>query len=106
MASSHSDKEWLRQSIEDGSIQFYAYYDFIESLCIGIGRYGAVFKAKAKTLDRMIAYKPLHSENEDEMFETVVHQVGIMMIMCISDILVYLDYTTILSAQDSLQRPS
>src|SRR6185312_2135579 len=98
MASSHSDKEWLRQRIEDGSIQFYAYYDFIESLCIGIGRYGAVFKAKAKTLDRMIAYKPLHSENEDEMFETVVHQVGIMMIMCISDILVYLDYTTILSA--------
>jgi len=60
------------------------------------------FKAKAKTLGRTIAYRPLHSENEDEMFENVVQQVGIM-IMCTLDILVYLDYTTILSAQDSLQ---
>ena len=84
-----ASKEWLRQSIEDGSIQFYAYYDFIESLCIGIGRYGAVFKAKAKTLDRMIAYKPLHSENENEMFENVVKQVGITMTLHIH-ILVYL----------------
>jgi len=82
MASSHSDKEWLRKSIKDGRIQFYAYYDFIESRCIGMGRYGAVFKAKAKTLDRMIAYKPLHSENEDEMFENVVKQVCILMIIC------------------------
>ena len=95
MASSHSDKEWLRKSIEDGCIQFYAYYDFIESRCIGMGRYGAVFKAKVKTLDRIVAYKPLHSENEDEMFENVVKQVSSMIIICTLDILDYLDYTSI-----------
>ena len=83
MASSHSDKEWLRKSIEDGSIQFHTYHDFIESLCIGVGRYGAVFKAKARTLgNRMITYKPLHSENEDEMLKNVVEQVRSMTIMC------------------------
>ena len=81
MASSHSDKELLKKSIEDGSIQFYDYNNFVESLCIGIGRYGAVFKAKDKTLGIMIAYKPLHSENEDEMYENVVKQVSIVMKM-------------------------
>ena len=75
-------KEWLKESIENGNIQFYAYRDFTESLCTGIGRYGAVFRAKSKSLDSMVAYKPLHSENEDEMFENVVEQVGIMMIIC------------------------
>ena len=95
MALNRSDKEWLGKSIEDGGIQFYAYHDFTDSLCIGIGRYGAVFKAEAKTLDRIIAYKPLHSENEDEMFENVVKQVSSMIIICTLDILDYLDYTSI-----------
>ena len=49
MTSTVSDKEWLRKSVEDGSIRFYAFDDFIDSVYIGAGGFGVVFKAKAKT---------------------------------------------------------
>jgi len=76
MASIVFDKEWLRRSIEDGSIRFYSFDDFIEPLCIGYGAYGVVFKAKTKTLGRMVAYKLLHSQDDDEAFENFVKEVG------------------------------
>ena len=78
MASSQSDKEWLINNIniEDGNIRFYSFDDFIDQLCIGGGGYGIVFKAKAKSLDRTVAYKLLHSQNEDEMIENFVKEVG------------------------------
>ena len=76
MASSHSDKEWLRKNIEDRNIRFYSFDDFIDSIYIGGGGYGVVFKAKMKTLGRTVAYKFLHSDNEDEMIENFVKEVG------------------------------
>ena len=72
-----SDKEWLTNNIENGSIRFYSFDDFIDQVCIGGGGYGVVFKAKAKTLDRMVAYKLLHSHDEDEMIENFVKEVGV-----------------------------
>jgi len=75
MASSHSDKEWLKKNIEDRNIRFYSFDDLINPVCIGSGGYGVVFKAKVKTLDRMVAYKFLHTQNEDEMFENFVKEV-------------------------------
>ena len=77
MASSRSDKERLRKYIEDRNIRFYSFDDFIDPVYIGGGAYGVVFKAKVKTLGRMIAYKFLHSQNEDDMFENFVKEVGI-----------------------------
>jgi len=74
MASIVTDKEWLRKSIEDESIRFYS---FMEPMYIGSGGYGVVFKAEAKTLGRTVAYKLLHSQNEDEMFGNFVKEVGI-----------------------------
>ena len=76
MASSQSDKEWLRKNIEDGSIRFYSFDDFIDALYIGGGGYGAVFKAKVKSLGRTVAYKLLHPQKEDEMIENFVKEVG------------------------------
>ena len=76
MASIVFDKEWLRKSIEDGSIRFYSFDDFIEPLCIGYGAYGVVFKANARTLGRTVAYKLIHSQDEDETFELFVKEVG------------------------------
>ena len=76
MASSQSDEEWLRKNIEDGSIRFYSFDDFIDALYIGGGGYGAVFKAKVKSLGRTVAYKLLHSQNEDEVIGNFVKQVG------------------------------
>jgi len=87
MASSQSDKEWLRKSIEDGSIRFYSFDDFIDALYIGGGGYGAVFKAKVKSLGRTVAYKLLHSQNEDEMMENFVKEVGNMMATLYLDLL-------------------
>ena len=73
-----SNKEWLRKSIEDGSIRFYSFKDFVDPVCIGGGGYGVVFKAKAKTLARTVAYKLLFSQNEDaETFENFVKEVGV-----------------------------
>ena len=46
-------------------------------MCIGGGGYGVVFKAKAKTLARMVAYKLLFSHDEDVMFEKFVKEVSI-----------------------------
>ena len=71
-------KEWLRNNIKDGSIRFYPCDDLIDSVYIGGGGFGAVFKAKVKTLDRTVAYKLLHSQNEDEdeTFENFVKEVG------------------------------
>src|SRR6185312_10063640 len=34
MTSIVFDKEWLRRCIEDGSIRFYSFDDFIDSVCI------------------------------------------------------------------------
>src|SRR5438132_302822 len=77
MASIHSDKEWLRKNIEDESIRFYSFEDFTDVVCIGGSRgYGAVFKAKLKTLGRIVAYKLLHSQNDDEIIEGFVKEVG------------------------------
>ena len=76
MASIVSDKEWLKKSIEDGSTRFYPFDDFIDSVYIGAGGYGAVFKAKAKTLGRTVAYKLPHSQDDNEMFETFMKEVG------------------------------
>ena len=77
MASSIAfDREWLRKSIEDGSTRFYSFDDFTDSVCIGHGGYGVVFKAKAKTLARTVAYKLLLSQNEDESFENFVKEVS------------------------------
>ena len=76
MASSQSDKEWLRKSIEDGSIRFYSFDDFIDQLWIGSGGYGTVFKAKVKSLGRTVAYKLLHSQNEDGVIGNFVKEVG------------------------------
>jgi len=76
MASSHSDEEWLRKNIEDRSIRFYSFDDFIDPICIGGGAYGAVFKAKLKKLNRAVAHKILHSHNENEMIENFVNEVG------------------------------
>ena len=87
MASSQSDKEWLRKNIEDGSIRFYSFDDFIDALYIGGGGYGAVFKAKVKSLGRTVAYKLLHSQNEDEMMENFVKEVGNMMATLYLDLL-------------------
>ena len=82
MASSQSDKEWLTKNIEDGNIRFYPFDDFIDQLWIGSGGYGAVFKAKVKLLGRTVVYKFLHSQNEDEIIENFVKEVGnIMMIL-------------------------
>ena len=76
MALLHSDKEWLK-NIEDESIRFYSFEDFTDVVYIGGGRgYGTVFKAKLKTLGRMVAYKLLHSQNEDEIIEDFVKEVG------------------------------
>ena len=87
MASIVSDKEWLRKNIEDGNIRFYSFKDFIDPVCIGAGAYGVVFKAKAKTLARTIAYKLLLSQNEDVMFENFVKEVVFMMTILNLDII-------------------
>jgi len=71
-----SDKEWLRENIKNGNIQFYSFDDFIDVLYIGGGGYGAVFKAKVKSLGRTVAYKLLHPQKEDEMIENFVKEVG------------------------------
>ena len=76
MASNQSNKEWLTKNIEDGSIRFYSFDDFIDVLYIGGGGYGAVFKAKMKSLGRTVAYKILHSQNGDEMIDNFVKEVG------------------------------
>ena len=85
MASSQSDEEWLRKNIEDGSIRFYYFDEFVDVVYIGGGGYGAVFKAEMKSLGRTIAYKILHSQNEDEMIENFVKEVGniMMTLYCI-----------------------
>jgi len=76
MASSIAfDREWLRKSIEDGSTRFYSFDDFTDSVLIGCGGYGVVFKAKAKTLGRTIAYKLLYSQDDDESFENFMKEV-------------------------------
>ena len=77
MASIVSDKEWLRRNIEDGSIRLYSFKDFIDPVCIGNGGFGVVFKAKAKTLGRTVAYKLLLSPNEDEMFGDFIREVSV-----------------------------
>ena len=77
MASIVSDKEWLTKNIEDGNIRLYSFTDFIDPMCIGAGGYGVVFKAKAKTLGRTVAYKLLLSPNEDEMFGDFIREVGV-----------------------------
>ena len=74
MALIHSDNEWLRKNIEDKSIQFYSFEGFTDVVSIGSGRYGEVFKAKLKT-GRMVAYK-LYSNDEDEIIEDFVKEVG------------------------------
>ena len=55
-ASMASDKEWLRKNIEDRSIRFYSFDEFVDPIYIGGGGYGVVFKAKMKTLGRTVAY--------------------------------------------------
>jgi len=92
MTSSQSDKEWLRKNIQDGNIRYYSFDNFIDQLCIGGGGYGTVFKAKAKSLDRTVAYKLLHSQNEDEMMENFVKEVGNMMTTLYLDLLLYLNH--------------
>jgi len=88
MASIVSDREWLRKNIEDGNIRFYSFNDFIDPVCIGGGGYGVVFKAKAKTLARTVAYKLLFSQNEDdEVFENFVKEVSINMTVVDLDIM-------------------
>ena len=88
MASIVSDKKWLRKNIEDGNIRFYSFKDFIDPVCIGGGGYGVVFKAKAKTLARTVAYKLLFSQNEDdEVFENFVKEVSINMTVIDLDIM-------------------
>ena len=88
MASIVTDKEWLKKNIEDGSIRFYPFKDFIDPVCIGGGGYGVVFKAKAKTLARTVAYKLLFSQNEDdEVFENFVKEVSINMTVVDLDIM-------------------
>jgi len=97
MTSTVSDKEWLRKSVEDGSIRFYAFDDFIDSVHIGAGGFGVVFKAKAKTLGRTVAYKILHSQDDDETFENFVKEVGYDNDnVYVLDFFVYLRYTFIL----------
>jgi len=91
MASSQSDKEWLTKNIEDGNIRFYSFDDFIDQLWIGSGGYGTVFKAKVKSLGRTVVYKFLHSQNEDEMIENFVKEVGNMMTILYLDLLLYLN---------------
>ena len=76
MASIHSDKEWLRTNIEDESIRFYSFGDFTDVVFIGGGKYGEVFKAKLKALDRIVAYKLIYSRGEDETTEDFVKEVG------------------------------
>ena len=76
MASIVFDKNWLRRCIEDESIRFYSFDDFINCVCIGHGAYGVVFKANARTLGRTVAYKLIHSQDEDETFELFVKEVG------------------------------
>ena len=83
-----SNKEWLRKNIEDGNIWLYSFTDFIDPMCIGGGGYGVVFKAKAKTLAKTVAYKLLFSQNEDdEVFENFVKEVSINMTVVDLDIM-------------------
>ena len=80
MASIDSDKEWLRTNIDNEKIQFYSFGDFTDSLFIGGGGYGEVFKAKLNTLGGMVAYKILYSRNdEDETTKDFVNEVGVVM---------------------------
>jgi len=93
MASSHSNKEWLRKNIKKGNIRLYSFKDFIDPVYIGVGGYGTVFKAKVKTLGRIVAYKFLHSQNEDEMFENFVKEVCVYNGAFLHlDIIVHLNY--------------
>ena len=93
MASSQSYKEWLTKNIEDENIRFYSFDDFIDQLWIGSGGYGTVFKAKVKSLGRTVVYKLLHSQNEDEMIENFVKEVGNnIMTSPYLDILLYLNH--------------
>jgi len=87
-----SDKEWLKKNVEEGNIRFYSFDDFIDQLCIGSGGYGIVFKAKVKSLGRTVAYKLLHSQNEDEMMENFVKEVGNIMTTLYLDLLLYFNH--------------
>ena len=75
-SNSSKSRKWLRKNIEKGNIRLYSFDDFVDPIYIGVGGYGTVFKAKMKTLGRTMAYKLLHSNNEDEMIENFVKEVG------------------------------
>ena len=91
-----SDKEWLRRNIEDGNIRLYPFQDLIDPVFISAGGYGAVYKAKAKTLARTVAYKLFHSQDENEMLENFVKEVGIHDDNFKFGYYVYLNYAIIL----------
>src|SRR5438128_989116 len=76
MTSTNSSKEWLERNIADESIRFYAFDDLIDSVYVGSGGYGVVFRAKVKSSGVTVAYKFLHSY-EHAMFDDFVKEVSI-----------------------------
>ena len=72
--------EWLAKNLQNESIRFYSFDDFINTRCIGYGGYGIVFKARVKTSGIAVAYKFLdweHYQDDETMMKDFVKEVGI-----------------------------
>jgi hypothetical protein len=82
--SSSSTSKWLKERIQDESIRFYSYEQFLDIRYIGHGGYEVSFKARIELSGIVVAYKfidsSIHYQNDDEaLLEDFVKKVCCLM---------------------------